>query len=185
MPKKATSIPKGNEIIQKVKAKVLTNGEFSGCSQKVLGALQEEFGIGDRESFKAATVLSGGFRRGETCGALIGGLMGLGLVIGRERMEDTDTYQQAMLISGEIINRFKEELQKQFDLRQELKSTLCKEVQERVLGRSFNLPDESEAFSQAGGHSDMGCPKVCSIAAQVVAEKILELKEAKIKHPVK
>jgi len=176
---KSTSIPKGDEITQRIKAKALANDKLSGCSQSVLGTLQEELGIGNKESFKAATVLSGGLRRGETCGALIGGLMGLGLVIGRERMEDTDTYQQAMLISNEISSRFKEELQKQFDLRQELKSTFCKEIQERVLGRSFNLPDESEAFEKAGGHSDTGCPKVCSIAAQVVAEKIMELTEAK------
>ncbi|GAG18326.1 unnamed protein product, partial [marine sediment metagenome] len=99
MPEKVTTIPKGSEIIQRVKAKALANDKFSGCSQSVLGALQEEFDIGDMQSFKAATVHSGGFRRGETCGALIGGLMGLGLAIGRGKMEDTDTYQKAMDVS--------------------------------------------------------------------------------------
>lgn len=178
MLEKATSITKGNEIIPRIKAKALANDKFSGCSQSVLLALQEELGIGDIESFRAATVLSGGLRRGETCGALIGGLMGLGLVIGRDRMEDTETYQQAMDASDKISRRFKEELQKQFGFCQELKSTLCKEIQERVLGRSFDFSREYEAFLQAGGHSDTGCPKVCSIAAQVVAEKILELKGA-------
>ena len=177
MPEKVTTTPKGGEIIQRVKAKALANDKFSGCSQSVLGALQEEFDIGDMQSFKAATVHSGGFRRGETCGALIGGLMGLGLAIGRERMEDTDTYQKAMDVSDEISRRFKEELRKQFGSGQELKSTLCTEIQERVLGRSFEFPREYEAFLEAGGHSDTGCPKVCSIAAQVVAEKILEIKE--------
>ena len=38
----------------------------------MLLAIQEAFEIGDIESFKAATVLSGGVaRKGETCGALL------------------------------------------------------------------------------------------------------------------
>ena len=105
--------------------------------------------------------------------------MGLGLVIGREKMEDIDTYQKAMDIADEISQKFKEELQKQFGFRQELKTTLCKEIMGTVLDRFYQFPDEFEAFEKAGGHSDTGCPKVCSIAAQVVAEKIIELKGAK------
>ena len=178
-------MPKEDEIIQKARDKALTNDKFSGCSQSVLLALQEVLGIGNMESFKAATALSGGFRQGETCGALIGALMALGLVIGRERIEDTETYRRATEISMEINQRFKEELQKQFGFRQELKSTLCQEIQGRVLGRSFDLTREYEAFLQAGGHSDTGCPKVCSIAAQVAAEKILEIKGFEIPYSVK
>ena len=50
----------------------------------MLLSLQEEFGLGDIQSFKAATVLTGGVvRRGETCGALLGALMALGLAMGR------------------------------------------------------------------------------------------------------
>ena len=37
--------------------------DYSGCAQSVLGALQEEFGIGDKDSFKAASVLAGGIAR--------------------------------------------------------------------------------------------------------------------------
>ena len=167
-----------DKIIQRAKAKALANDRFSGCSQSVLLALQEELGIGDMESFKSATVLSGGLRRGETCGAIIGALMGLGLVIGRERMEDIDKYMEAMEVSRDVSNRFIEELQRQFGFRQELKSTLCPDIQERVYGRSFDLWQERQAFLDAGGHSDTGCLKVCAIAAQVAAEKILEIRES-------
>ena len=175
MLENVTNPSKRDEIIQRVKAKALANDKFSGCSQSVLLPLQEELGIGNMELFKAATMLSGGLRRGESCGALIGGLMALGLIIGRERMEDTDAYLKAMVIQREVSQRFKEELKNQFGFRQELKSTLCNEIQEKVLGRSWNLWTEREAFLAAGGHSDTGCPKVCSIAAQVAAEKILEI----------
>ena len=36
-------------------------------------------------------------------------------------------------------------------------------------------PDDYQAFLDAGGHSETGCPKVCGIAAQVTAEKLMEL----------
>jgi len=166
------------ERIQRVTRKALENDFYAGCSQSVLGALQEEFGIGNKESFKAATVLSGGIaRQGETCGAIIGALLALGLVIGRERMEDEETYQAMMPPSTEVRTRFKEELKKQFGFEEELESTLCRDIQEKIYGRSFYMADDEErqAFLDAGGHSETGCPKVCGIAAQVAAEKILEL----------
>ena len=143
-----------------------------------MGALQEEFGIGNKESFKAATVLSGGVaRQGETCGAIIGALLALGLVIGRERMEDEEVYKAMMEPSIEVRSRFKEELKKQFGFEEKLESTLCCHIQEKIYGKSFYLANEEErqAFLAAGGHSETGCPKTCGIAAQVAAEKLLEL----------
>ena len=166
------------ERIQRVKRKALENDFYSGCSQSVLGALQEEFGIGNKESFKAATVLSGGVaRQGETCGAIIGALSALGLVMGRERMEDEETYKAMMPHSIEVRNRFREELKKQFGFKGELESTLCRDIQKELYGRSFNMVDDEgrQEFLDAGGHSETGCPKVCGIAAQVAAEKILDL----------
>ncbi len=171
-------MPTNGERIQRAKRKALENDSHSGCSQSVLGALQEEFGIGNKESFKAATVLSGGVaRQGETCGAIIGALSALGLVIGRERMEDEEAYQAMMEPSIELRTRFKKELKKQFGFEEELKSTLCRDIQEKIFGRFFYLADEEErqSFLDAGGHSETKCPKVCGIAAQVATEKILEL----------
>ncbi|MGB2813769.1 MAG: C-GCAxxG-C-C family protein [Dehalococcoidales bacterium] len=164
--------------IERVKRKALEYDFLSGCSQSVLGAIQEEFAIGNIDSFKAATVLSGGVvRTGETCGAIIGALLALGLVIGRERMEDFDAYQGAMKVASKVRDKFMKELKTQFDFQEELESTLCRHIQEKIYGRSFNLADDRErqAFLDAGGHGETGCPKVCGIAAQVVAEKIMEL----------
>lgn len=165
-------------LIQEARRRAHNYDRYSGCSQSVIGGLQEIFQIGDRESFKAATVLSGGVaRQGETCGALIGALMALGLVMGRERMDDTAQYVRAMKPAKEIYDGFKEALRVEFGFEGELRSALCREIQERIYGRSFDLnkAEDYRAFLDAGGHSDMGCFKVCGIAAQVGAEKILEI----------
>ncbi len=166
-----------DERIERAKKNAHEYDRHSGCSQCVLLSLQEEFCIGNNEVFKAATVLSGGVaRRGETCGAVIGALMALGLVIGREKIEDTEVYRDSMEPSGDLIERFKEELKKQFGFEGELNGTLCRQLHEKIYGRAFDMtdPDDYQAFLDAGGHSDSGCLKVCGVAAQVGAEKILE-----------
>ncbi len=167
-----------DERIQRAKKKAHEYDQYSGCSQSVLLSLQEEFGIGNNEVFKAATVLSGGVaRHGETCGAVIGALMALNLLIGREKMEETEAYRDAMKPSADLMDRFKDELKKQFGFEEKLNGTLCKQIHEKIYGRSFDMtdPDDYHAFLDAGGHSDSGCFKVCGIAGQVGAEKILEI----------
>ena len=167
------------KIIQNIRKKALEYDKFSGCSQSVLLSIQEEFGMKNLTVFKSATVFGGGVARsGETCGALIGALMALGLVIGREQMEETEAYRKSMGPARELQRKFKEELKNQLGLKEDLKTTLCKEIQEKIYGRSFDMNDEKDyqAFLDAGGHGDLGCPRVCAIAAQVAAEKIFEVK---------
>lgn len=170
-----------NQIrIARVKKNAHENDRHSGCSQGVLLALQDEFNIGNDEVFKAATVLSGGVARHcETCGALLGSLMALGLVVGREKMEDTEAYRASMEPSADIIKRYKEELQKQFGFEGALEGTLCKQIHAKIYGRAFDMTDKDDyqAFLAAGGHGDNGCLKVCEIAAEVAAEKIIALSE--------
>ena len=167
------------EMLDRVYARALENDrDYHGCSQSVLDSIQKEFGIGNRETLMAATVLSAGvLRQGETCGAIIGAMMALGLVLGRDRIEDSETYREAMLSCLEIYNRIKEELKRAFGFEDELKSTLCRDIQEKVYGRPFKMwdVDDFQAFLDAGGHGEAGCPKVCAVAARVAAQKILEL----------
>ncbi|GAB6273999.1 MAG: hypothetical protein STSR0004_08620 [Peptococcaceae bacterium] len=169
----------GKDKIQTIRKKAHEYDKFSGCSQSVILSIQEEFGLEDLPAFKAATVFGGGGARcGETCGALVGAFMALGLVIGREKIEETEVYQKAMAPAQEIRKIFMNELKTQLGFKQDLKTTLCKEIQENIYGRSFDMTDEKDyqAFLDAGGHGDLGCPRVCAVAAQVVAEKIFEIK---------
>lgn len=141
---------------------------YHGCSQCVLSALQDHLGLGSRDSFKAATALAGGIARmGETCGALVGGIMGISLAFGRDRLEDSATspgYARAMELGGELCQRFEKEFG----------STQCREIQRALFGRGFDLRDpvEREEFRKAGGYEK--CPYVAGKAAELAAAVILE-----------
>jgi hypothetical protein len=82
-----------------------------------------------------------------------------------------------MLSAIALHSRFKQELKKQFGLDTEVSNSTCRYIQERIYGRGFTMTEEREreAFDAAGGHSDNGCPKVCAIAAEVVAQQLLKI----------
>ena len=139
--------------------------------------MQEEFGLGDLQSFKAASVLAGGVAyQGETCGALLGALMAVGLAVGRESISDTDQYRKAMEPAQEVRRRFMERIQAEYESSAPLESTLCRDIQARVYGRSFEMsdPEDRQRFLDAGGHSARGCPRVSGLGAEAVAELLLE-----------
>jgi C_GCAxxG_C_C family probable redox protein len=150
----------------------------NGCSQAVLAALQESLSIGDLQSFKAATALAGGAaRRGETCGALLGALMALGLYEGRERFEDLPKLNSTVADGITLSNEFMRRIEKEYDLSKPLNTTLCRDLLQAIYGRTWNLADAAERtdfFTNGGGHGDRGCPKVCEIAAETAAELILK-----------
>jgi C_GCAxxG_C_C family probable redox protein len=163
-------------LIKEIRRRAHFYDRYSGCSQAVLLALQEGLAIGNTESFSAATVLSGGVsRRGETCGALLGALMALGLVDGRRRMYDTPFYAAACIEGDELANEFQRRVETEFNFKEPLKTTLCCDIQRGIYGRSFDLRDTEQRnnFYACGGHGDDGCLKVCGIAAEVAAERLL------------
>ncbi|MBM3292411.1 C_GCAxxG_C_C family protein [Candidatus Bathyarchaeota archaeon] len=164
------------ELIKEIRAKAHNYENFSGCSQAVLLALQEGLNLGDLQSYKAATAFAGGVaRRGETCGALIGALMALGIYEGREKKEDSQKLNSTVADAYQICEDFQTQLAQEFKLTQPLQSTLCKDLQKALYGQSWILSDPAQrsAFIAAGGHGDEGCLKVCGIAAEITAKKIL------------
>jgi hypothetical protein len=103
--------------------------------------------------------------------------MALGLAIGREDITDTQVYRDAMVPSDETIKEFQKRLQETFGFAEPLDNTICRDIQWRIYGESFDLTDpvSYKAFLEAGGHGDRGCPLVCAVAAEVTAEKLMEL----------
>lgn len=139
--------------------------KYHGCSQCVLRALQDHLNLGDGDAFKAASAFAGGIGSlGETCGALTGGIMAIGLAVGRDKLEDStlsSRYQKAMELTRELHRRFKKEFG----------SVKCWSIQKTIFGRHFGISAEPIEFIRAGGYEE--CPKVVKKAARIAGEIIL------------
>jgi C_GCAxxG_C_C family probable redox protein len=148
---------------------------YEGCTRCVLAALQDHLRLvhddkAYRVVLKASTALAAGVaRRGETCGALVGAVMAVGLVAGAERLDDAEGYARAMRVAVEVFDRFK----------REYGTVKCFEIQEKLFGRSYDFfnPEDAEAWYRDGGLDK--CPGVCAVAARIGAEVILEFRKQK------
>ena len=58
------------------------------CSQAVLAAYAEKYGLTEEQALKLGTCLGAGMRKGEVCGACTGALMVLGLLFGQTDPEN-------------------------------------------------------------------------------------------------
>ena len=142
---------------------------YHGCSRSVMQSLADHLKLGDTLTFKASAPLSGGVAmRGETCGALIAGVMALGIAWGKEAIEEED-WMEPVIAGYRLCRRFEKELG----------STSCREIQTARLGRAFNFADlnDYEEFQKAGGYVE--CPKVVAKAARLTAQMIMEGSEKK------
>jgi hypothetical protein len=102
--------------------------------------------------------------RGETCGALTGPLMALGLVFGRDRLDDQAGFDNSLPPARDFCRRFESEFG----------STRCDEILASRLGRPFDLSRRSgfSAYQQCGGLDC--CTDVIRAAVRQAATIILE-----------
>jgi len=136
--------------------------EYHGCSQSVLLAIQDHLKVGNGITFRSASPLAGGVAlMGDSCGALIAGIMALGVVYGRQNMDDFAGLQASMTPARRFYRSFKKEFG----------SCMCRDIQKSKLGRFYDLATEYEEFEKAGGYQE--CPKVVAKAARLAAELIL------------
>ncbi|HOI82468.1 MAG TPA: C-GCAxxG-C-C family protein [Synergistales bacterium] len=145
--------------------------EYGGCSQCVLAAIKETLGGISDEVFKAGTGLAGGIGlSGYSCGALTGGVMALSCFLGRDYARFSDP-------KGDRISSYRLAAKLQLKFEEEYGTSLCKGIQTKIMGRSYNLwdPSEKEAFLEAGGHGDK-CPLVCAKTAAFVIDILNEEK---------
>ena len=142
--------------------------EFHGCARCVLKALQDHFDLGDGATFKASTPLAAGVAmRGETCGALLGGLLAIGMVTATEEIEDSDALTNSLAAGFRLARKFEKEFG----------TTNCVKIQTDRLGKFYNIadPEQYNAFIEAGGYTE--CPKVVATTARMTAEFILDYQE--------
>ncbi|MRR14885.1 MAG: C_GCAxxG_C_C family protein [Deltaproteobacteria bacterium] len=137
---------------------------FASCAQGTLLALQEHFNLGSAEVLKAATAMPGMALRGETCGAVVAGVMALGLAFGREKAGDLAAVSRTTAAARKLCQRFEAELG----------SCNCRDVQHHIFGRSFNLTDPRETMEFVKANAIKKCRLPAERAARITGELILE-----------
>ena len=139
--------------------------DFHGCSRCVFKALQDHLDLGDGASRKASTPFAAGIAmRGETCGALIGGLLAVGIVTASEDLKDVSALTNSLAEGFRLARRFENEFG----------TTNCTKIMTERLGRFYSLadPEQYKALIEAGGYVE--ALKVVGKTARLTAEFILD-----------
>jgi len=159
-----------DEVLEKVYRLAFKYGAMRGsCTQCVLAALYETLDAGDPKTIQCADALAGGTSLSTegTCGALAGGLLAIGSVVGR-------TYEDFSAGNRKRrIFQYSRKLKDKFLM--EYGSIRCKDVHMKLFGRTFNLLDSKDyaEFEKAGAHVDK-CPIVSGNTAKWAAEILID-----------
>lgn len=129
------------------------------CSQAVLSSYSESFGLDSETASRVATGFGGGMRMAETCGAVTGALMVIGLKYGNSAAENKGAKAKTYEMIVEFTRRFKEHKG----------SVKCREL----LGCDISTPD-GEKKARDNGLFVSVCPEVVRKAAEVVEEMLEE-----------
>lgn len=134
------------------------------CAQTSFITLQETFDLEDGGILKALTPLPGIALRGETCGAVIGSLMALGLIYGRDReqLDDWSSYIRSLPSARRFCRNFEAVYG----------STMCGDIVEKQFGRRFNLADPAESMEWLSEGAVQKCGEVITSAVGIAAEII-------------
>ncbi|MCX6151182.1 MAG: C-GCAxxG-C-C family protein [Ignavibacteriales bacterium] len=131
------------------------------CSQAVISTYCEELGLDKESALKIACAFGGGMGHiGETCGAVTGAFMVIGLKHGKIKVDDNEAKAKTYELVAEFAKRFKA-----------LNNSIhCFEL----IG--FDLSTE-EGLAQAreSNRFKTVCPKLVKDAAEIV-EELLQLK---------
>ncbi|MCB5234629.1 MAG: C-GCAxxG-C-C family protein [Candidatus Cloacimonetes bacterium] len=101
------------------------------CAQSVFAVFAEEHGIPLQHALKISSTFGGGMSVGSACGALTGGLMALGLILGFDEY-DPETKESFANLTEEYVCRFS----KRFE------SMDCREIKNPHEPELKDLPQE-------------------------------------------
>ena len=124
------------------------------CSQAVLSAFAEEFGLDQVMAYRVAAAFGGGMGHlGETCGAVTGAFMVIGLKYGLTVADGSQSHKEAFSAVQDFVEQFKSRHG----------SIVCRDM----LG--FDINDHI-AFRDAKkqGIPQKICPKLVQDAAEIV-----------------
>ncbi len=128
------------------------------CSQAVFSAFATELGLESSVALQIASAFGGGIgRTGQTCGAVTGALMALGLKYGPTQAGDKAAKERMIVLAREFLARFQAREG----------ATLCRDL----LGRDISTPEGHQAAREQGLFKSF-CPKLVADAVEIVEQMI-------------
>jgi C_GCAxxG_C_C family probable redox protein len=134
------------------------------CAQTSFAVLDQEFNLDGGPILKALTPFPGIALRGETCGAVTGCLMAIGLVYGRDDLEDWKGYLASLPPCRRFCRRFENEHG----------SMVCGDLLEAKLGRRYDLSKRFDALKYAAAGGKKTCGKIITSAVHIAADIIMK-----------
>ena len=136
-------------------AKSINEKNFT-CSQAVLSVFANDLGLDNETAFKIASTFGGGIgKSGETCGAITGAIMAIGLKYGYSTPPDDLTKNEL----NQKVQFFLEEFKEKHSY------TKCKEL----LGYDVSIPEENDIIKEKG-ISNQRCPIFISDAVEILED---------------
>jgi len=139
----------------------------TGCAQSAVAGLLDAFEIDGEDVFKAASGLADGIGlTGDgSCGSLTGCAMVIGLIFGRDRKDHRDMMKpmQSYLLCKELHEQ----------IIREYGSCRCHDIQQKIMGRTYNLLDPTELEEAMKGGMLEHCAGVVGRTTRRAAELIL------------
>jgi len=140
--------------------------KYRSCSMTSFAVLNDYFKLNaDMRTIRALMPFSGGIvRRGETCGAVSGSILALGLFFESREKDGKVQTGSSLKPGGMFLDRFEKVLG----------STRCREVIKHKFGRYYDLrkPEDVKLFMEAGKKGQ--CMQVVQQAVTIAGEIILE-----------
>lgn len=155
------SIPKDPDWPARMRARAHHNvTHFESCTQSILAAFMHELGIGNPMVLRAAGGMHGGMVSSLTCGIVSAGSMVLGLLMGRERLEEgMDGIFPIVIPEQEMVARLSERLG----------ATSCREIS----GVDFTDLQQAIQFMSSGENSK--CFEHVAEGAEEIAQFLQDL----------
>ena len=125
------------------------------CSQAILSTYGPECGLSPLDSLRVSCGFGGGMRRGDTCGAVTGALMVLGLRCGPQNTSDTSAKNNVYSKVTDFCSRYESRCG----------SVVCRDI----LGCDISTAEGMEHARNNNLFAAV-CPKMVQIAAEILEE---------------
>jgi len=132
--------------------------EGFSCSMAVLGAFCEQFGLDKKMAYKVSSGFGGGMHLDQTCGAVTGAFMVLGLKYGRTKADDLEAKAKMVKMTNEFAKKF-------IALHHNITCTA-------LIGHDLSTQKGFEEAKKQGAFKFL-CPKYVKSAAEILDEMLV------------